>query len=676
VTRVLTPKHREPPLFPRSVFLTIVLHAVLPAALALLVVCLFVAGLPAGLVAAETAFALAFLAASLAAGSRHRSGRPEAFPRVETLFWWIEGAALVGSFGSFFVFNLEPAARLAAGIADAAVFLLAAGLFAAWGRISEKRPGSGPRLRYPRLPIVGEHFLLISGGALLFAMSFPGFIFPAGCGPLAFVALLPVFLALGRAGWVEAACLGAVYGFLAHALFNFWLATFNPIALSVVLSIRVVYYILLFLLLKLALKLFPRWAFLLQTLLWVGYEFLSAQGFIAYSYGIFGYSQYLFLPLLQTASLAGVWGLSLIVVFPGVYLGNAFRNGLKEALPFFKKTLLAPAAYAAVFAAALVYGFASQADTTRLDRLRVACVQHNIDPWVGGDPAYEKSLRILMRLSERAEAGRPDLVIWPETALVPSLRYHSEVRDDQERYNNIVRPFLEFMDSRKTPYLIGNNDRELAGTREFGEYKTRSYNAAILLSGRDILGVYRKTHLVPFTEHFPYKNILPGVYNWLAGEDTHFYDAGGEADADKVFTVNGVPFSALICFEDTFGEIARRFANRGADLFVNLTNDAWSKSREAETQHLAIAVFRAVENRRSLVRCTTSGITSVIDPSGRIIASLPPFGEGVMVADAPVNRGALPPAAFVGDWFGLGAVIASLAGLAAGLARLLRGGHR
>ncbi len=546
-------------------------------------------------------------------------------------------------------------------------FFIAALGFVVWARFGLVAGETVALLRFPRLAAAVENILLLLIGALLFACSFPGFVFAWGCGPLAYVSLVPVFIVINRGGYRAAALYGALYAVAAHALFNFWLALFNPIALSVVLFFRILYYVALFLLARLSGSLFGRGAFLVQTALWTAYEFISAQGFIAYSYGILGYSQYLFSPILQVASLASVWGVSVLVIFPGVYLGNALQDGVRGFLRFVKRTRIAPIAYAAVFAAALVFGLASRPETASLPAVKVASIQSNIDPWIGGDPAYERSLRILMRLSEQAEKQRPDLVVWPETALVPALRYHSEVRDDQERYNRIIRPFLEFMDARRTPYLIGNNDREATGRDANGLVTVDSYNAVLLLVGREIRGVYRKTHLVPFTEHFPYRDALPQVYDWLAGEDTHFYTAGGEKNADMVFDVDGLKVSSLVCFEDTFGEIARRFVNNGASLLVNHTNDAWSKSEAAEMQHLAIAVFRAVETRRSLVRCTTSGITSVIDPGGAIIDRLPPFAEGVMVTRVPVNAGGTSLYLAAGEWCGMLMVLASVIALAAGI---------
>ncbi|MHB9291783.1 putative Apolipoprotein N-acyltransferase [Hollandina sp. SP2] len=145
--------------------------------------------------------------------------------------------------------------------------------------------------------------------------------------------------------------------------------------------------------------------------------------------------------------------------------------------------------------------------------------------------------------------------------------------------------------------------------------------------------MYRKVHLVPFTEHFPYKQQLPLIYEALLNADTHFWEQGDEA---TVFTVNGLSFSSPICFEDTFGYLSRDFVRGGAELIVNLSNDAWSNSLPAQMQHLSMALFRAVENRRAMVRSTASGQTCAIDPNGAIIAMAEPFAETQLTVQVPV----------------------------------------
>jgi apolipoprotein N-acyltransferase len=135
---------------------------------------------------------------------------------------------------------------------------------------------------------------------------------------------------------------------------------------------------------------------------------------------------------------------------------------------------------------------------------------------------------------------------------------------------------------------------------------------------------YHKVHLVPFTEHFPYKKLFPGFYEFLKNADTHFWEKGEE---ETVFSGPGFTFSVPICFEDTFGYLSRNFVRNGADVLVNLSNDAWSNSLSAQYQHLSMAVFRAVENSRPMVRSTSTGQTCAIDHTGRVIIEAPPFVE-------------------------------------------------
>jgi apolipoprotein N-acyltransferase len=123
------------------------------------------------------------------------------------------------------------------------------------------------------------------------------------------------------------------------------------------------------------------------------------------------------------------------------------------------------------------------------------------------------------------------------------------------------------------------------------------------------------------------------VYEMLEKADTHFWEKGDEA---TVFEAGGIKFSTPICFEDIFGYLSRDFVRGGAEVIVNLSNDAWSKSVSAQMQHLSMAVFRAVENSRSMVRSTASGQTCAIAPNGRVIAMAEPFTEAQLTAEVPV----------------------------------------
>ncbi|MCL2444476.1 MAG: apolipoprotein N-acyltransferase, partial [Treponema sp.] len=230
----------------------------------------------------------------------------------------------------------------------------------------------------------------------------------------------------------------------------------------------------------------------------------------------------------------------------------------------------------------------------------------------------------------------PQLVVWPETAFIPRINWHDKFREvDSQEITSIVRELLDYLSVQDVPFLIGNDDaeRNLEKNPNPDEKHRVDYNAAMLFEKRTNTETYRKLHLVPFTEHFPYKKQLPFFYEWLENADTHFWEKGETA---TVFSLPEFTFSTPICFEDTFGYLSRNFVRNGADVLVNLSNDAWSKSLSAQYQHLSMAVFRAVENHRPMVRATTSGQSCVIDPNGRIIMEAPPFTETWLNAAVPI----------------------------------------
>jgi apolipoprotein N-acyltransferase len=529
--------------------------------------------------------------------------------------------------------------------------------------VREKTPGSV-------IASIGLELLLLAGGALLFALAFPSFLSQWGWFPLAFFALIPVFVVVHRAGWVRTVLYGAFFGFASYALHNYWLGSFHPLTLIIVPPIYSAYFLAVFPLLKAADSLFPRYGFLLQTLIWVAYEFAKIQGFLGYSYGVIGFSQYLFLPLARLSSVTGVWGVSLIVVFPSVVLGNALKNGFGEFVSFVRRMRVPILLYAVLFAAVTIFGLLNKSDLDSAPGWKVALVQQNVDPWKGGNKTYAKTLEILTRLSRQALEEDPsiDIVIWSETSFVPAIDWHTRYRTDRVAFA-LVKELREFLSRQPVPFVVGNDDGQLAKDERGRDIRV-DYNAAILFDRGEIVETYRKLHLVPFTENFPYKESLPGIYQWLKDADTHFWEEGTEY---TVFEAGDVRFSTPICFEDTFPYLNRGFIRQGAQVLVNLTNDAWSKAVACEMQHMSIAAFRALENKRTLLRSTNGGITCAIDPNGRIIAMLPPFTEDYLIVEAPVYTAKQTLYTRWGDWFAILVSILALLGLAGGLLhRLLR----
>ena len=522
------------------------------------------------------------------------------------------------------------------------------------------------------------HAAAILFGALLFAASFPNPMFNYGLPFLAWIAYVPVFWVICRTGvstptlkkktgakelsgtLAVSALWGALYGYTAYLLFLPWLMAFHPLAGIFVSILQLVYMAILFVFLRLALFLYPRKGYLLQWLLWLAYEYLRTLGFLGFPYGITGYTQWQFPALIGIASVFGVWGVSALVVFPSVYLGAGFGTSqnrnvcCKNCLAFFRRERLAAAAWVGALGSALIFG--SIQTSNDFDKngdfagtAKIALIQQNADPWKSDMAGTKRLAETLMSLSEKALKEEPgtELVVWPETAFVPRIYWHLQYRDNAESYT-VVKELMDFLSLQEIPFLIGNDDarREVATSERWDRV---DYNAALLFERTEIKQVYRKNHLVPFAEHFPYEKTFPRVYKALIKADTPFWKPGREK---TVFNTGKLRFSAPICFEDCFGYISRDFTRNGAQFIVNLTNDAWAESLSCQVQHLAMAVFRAVENRRSLVRAATSGQTCAIAPSGKILAMAPPYTETYLYAEIPLLTGRTPYV-FWGDLWGI-----------------------
>jgi len=517
--------------------------------------------------------------------------------------------------------------------------------------------------------------------ALLFAGAFPNPLIENGVPALAWVAYVPVFLLAYRVSVGASIFWGALYALLAYSLFNYWLAAFHPLAGTIVYSVYMVYLALVFVLLRLSVIFFPRRAYIAHWLIWLGYEYLRTLGFLGYAFGVTGYSQWRVLPIIQIADVFGVWGVSALVVFPSAWLAAALARRGREAAPldaggaaailpalrdawrrvreFWARERIAAAGWLCALVAALVYGFAVPRDFSDAPRANIALIQHNTDPWIGGTPAFRRNFEILSRLSDEALAAypRPDMVVWSETAFTSRIVYHLAFRYEEEALE-LVEDLLRYMARQDVPFVIGNHDARVDPVRNPNPLEGHivNFNAALLFEEGRITEVYRKKHLVPFTEHFPFRRQFPRIHRWLREADTHFWDYGTEP---TVFRGPGFYFSTPICFEESYGYLGRLFVREGAEVLVNLSNMAWASSLSSQNQQLKMAVFRAVENRRAVARSTASGQTAAIYPDGRISAMAPPFEETWITVSVPVVRDRVTLYTRFGDFLGVAFALAA-----------------
>ena len=300
--------------------------------------------------------------------------------------------------------------------------------------------------------------------------------------------------------------------------------------------------------------------------------------------------------------------------------------------------------------------------------IRILLVQQNTDP---RKHDYALSFDELSRLTAEAiEAAGPtdpaspaqapfDLAAWPESGFVPDIRYWLDESRSRRRRGKLVRRFLDWQAETALPLVTGNQDHFYEQLPpddhpETPDQVKRIRNSALYLAPdrRDNFDrrYYYKIRLVPFTENFPYREQFPRIAELLHNFSTTQWTPGTE------YTVLQAPrfaFSTPICFEDVFPDHVRRFVVAGAEVLVNISNDYWANTPLEGYQHGAHAIFRAVENRRPLVRATSSGWTISVDTLGRTAPRWPEFyTPGSTVAEHRIPHD--PPTTLytrLGDWF-------------------------
>lgn len=528
--------------------------------------------------------------------------------------------------------------------------------------------------------VCSEVFILVVT-AFVYSIAFPGFMSNGGFGFIAFFALIPLFAVIRNTTWKLIPVYGFFFGFVFYLFFNYWLKTFHPLAILLVPIIKGGEMVVLFPLLKAGERLWKKYGYLVQAVIWVAYTYVSQNWFAGYPYGTLGTAIYTYLPLIQIASLTGVWGVTFLMIIPQTFLGNWLCERYcfaGETLRSTLKTHLIPLAiYALMIVLTLIFGFASIRywNAQEPDNYwRVATIQHNADTWEGGYATYKRNFNNLRKMSLEALTADPDMILWSETAFVPSVAWHESYPSD-EATSALVEEFVTFGKSLPIPLLSGNpegvlDDPTKPALLEDGSWNRKDYNTVTFFEGGKIKNTYRKQHLVPFTEHFPYERELPWLYRILLANDYNWWETGYES---VVFdTAEGVKFSTPICFEDVFGALNAEFVRNGAQVIVNMTNDGWSKAVSAEMQHLGLAVFRSIENRRTTVRGTNSGMTCLVDVTGKIIDPMPPFKTGWHIYDVPVYTTESHGETLYtrhDDWFAFASIYLSLCLLAIGLAR-------
>jgi apolipoprotein N-acyltransferase len=352
---------------------------------------------------------------------------------------------------------------------------------------------------------------------------------------------------------------------------------------------------------------------------WTGLELVQGRFLGGFPWNPLGVSQFRLTPLVQLAAWTGVAGLSFLMVWFSTCLLGAVAvlvstRGKRRALS--GEILLPMLAIVGVF----VWGMNRIARPDEGRRtLRLALVQPSIPQLLIWNPNESTNrFRTLLDLTRSALTTKPDAVIWPEASL-PSL--------GEEDFAALKQLIMQ----GGVPLIFGADDVEITA-----DGREQFYNAAFVLGpdGR-LVARYRKRQLVIFGEYIPFERWLPFM-KWLTPIGSGF-SSGTERGLFPIGT-NGVTAGPLICFEDMFAAVARSSVSDEIDFLLNLTNDGWFGESSEQWQQAASAAFRAVENRRPLVRCTNNGLTCWIDEFGRFHQILTDergsiYAPGVMLAE-------------------------------------------
>jgi apolipoprotein N-acyltransferase len=448
---------------------------------------------------------------------------------------------------------------------------------------------------------------LLALSSLLYFLAFPKIDFAY----VAWVALVPVVWAALEAPPRRAFFWAWLAGTIAHCGILFWVViTFRAANQSMLLSL-----VCLVLLSSYVGLYWGSWAWfthrvknfkplpfaLVSAAAWTGLEWIRTHLFSGFPWALLGDSQWRFIALIQVASLTGVYGVSFLIVFVNVSLAR-WRLEREHSV----RAVWTPIIAGALLVITVIWGawrMHSEKRPSLTAGFPVALLQGSIDQYQKWDKQYVKSIQgVYAALNREALRTHPALIVWPETAVPGYLTHEPELQD---WLTSVIR-------RTGTTHVVGAPAMSPDRT---------AYNSAFVIdSDGQVMGQYDKKHLVPFGEIVPWGKVLGRwikVLNSLGG-----FAAGKRSPV--ILSPIG-PLGINICYEAVFPDLVRRSVRQGASYIINITNDGWYMKTSAPYQHFVPNVFRAVENRRWLMRADNTGISALIDPAGRVHAASPIF---------------------------------------------------
>jgi apolipoprotein N-acyltransferase len=444
----------------------------------------------------------------------------------------------------------------------------------------------------------GMSLLLTFLSASLYALSFP----PFSLSFLAWIALIPLLYAASRTSPLVAAmcgllwAIGAAYGvgwwfpgmvtnYLQLSLTAGWAAFF-----SVSVGLAGIYF-----------ACFTAWVSWLARrqsaspwLIAAGWsvcEFARANLLIGNPWALSGYSQVSHPWLMQIADATGPYGVGLLIATVNASIAGIFSPVLRGRRP-----LVSTVCVVVAFGLVCFYGHWRMSQTFTVgDPIPIAVVQGAIEQKLRWQPEYRKAnLDRYLALTQGTTASHPQLIFWPEYAVDFHLQVDSPLR---ESVFQVTRDLKADLILGGQYYSYGVSDVEL-------------HNSVFLVHHGRLAGRYDKMRLLPFAEANQVERFFPNLPSrYVPGQFV------------QVLRAPAARIGAFLCIEAVYPDVVKSFVRKGAEILANPSNDGWFGGPAPARLQLHIALVRAIENRRYLVRATTTGISAVIDPYGRIVAA-------------------------------------------------------
>jgi apolipoprotein N-acyltransferase len=493
-----------------------------------------------------------------------------------------------------------------------------------------------------------DRLLLILSGIIL-GVSFPPVPFPFTL--LIFVGLIPYFIVINKrttlATISKATFLFAlVFSLVTIYWVGSWSSEADPYLMLAGVALLLAYPTVMLIpstLYYLAKKIFPKFdALWLFPIFWVTLEYLLTLTDLRFPWVLLGHGLAKFNLFIQGADIIGTNGLSLAVAYINVLLFKAFFEKENEAKYNLKPALIA----ISIFLCLLIYGIYKVSTFKISDKkIKVGIVQPNLNPWDKWSTGnLDQLTNQYLSLSQKCVEDGAQLILWPETAL-PVYAFGGA-------YYTVENKIFDFLDSNKVSLLTGmpdiiyyfdkNKIPEDAKFSKQGNYYYRTYNAVIGLNpGSREIQRYGKMKLVPLGERVPFIDqfaFLGDIFKWGVGITG--WNIGKDTTAFKIYnsSLDTIKVGGLVCYESVDPVFVTAFVQKGAELITVVTNDSWYGKSSGPYQHKDFAMLRAVENRRSVVRCANGGISCIINAKGNILSQTELDIKTTLVGEVPIQN--------------------------------------